>query len=115
MLCLRSYFESLQKRELFQLVCLIENTQRTATVYHVPWNASESIVNLDLPGVVVLDTSAVPDVFDLRARNNDAEPTRVLPGRAQNSVRVLMPDDRAAPWGFHDATIVDLAGATGRS
>ena len=34
--------------------------------------------------------------------------TWVLPGRAQNSVRVLIPDDRVAPWGFHDATLVDM-------
>ena len=60
----------------------------------------------------MLDTSAVPDVIGLQARNNDAEPTWVLPGRVQNSVRVLIPDDRVASWGFHDATIVDMAGAT---
>ena len=90
-LCLRSYCESLRVRELFpqplfQLVCLIDNTQRTVTVYRisgaiasgdsrleadrcgisfwnqlqVPWNAPESIVTLDSPGVVVIDTSAVP-------------------------------------------------------
>ena len=63
----------------------------------------------------MLDTSAIPDVIGLRARNNGAEPTRVLPGRAQNSVRVLIPDDRAAPWGFHDVIFVDMAGATGLS
>ena len=73
-------------------------------------------MTLDSPGVVVLDTSAVPDVYiGLRARNSNAEPTLVLPGRAQNSVRVLIPDDRAAPWGFHDATLVDMTGATGPS
>ena len=72
---------------------------------HVPWNAPESIVTLDTPGVVVLDISAFPDVLGLRGRNDDAEPVRVLPGRTQNSVRVLIPDDRAAPWGFHDVTL----------
>ena len=139
-LCLRSYCEYLHVRELlpdplFQLVCLIDNTQHTSGAMAsgdslpkadlcgisfrnqllVPRNAPESIVTLDSLGVVVLDTSAVPDVIGLRARNNDAEPTRVLPGRAQNSVRVLIPDDRAAPWGFNDATLVDMAGATGPS
>ena len=59
--------------------------------------------------MVVLDTSAVPDVVDLRAQIDNAEPARVLPGRAQNSVQVLIPDNRAAPWGFHDVTIVDMA------
>ena len=74
-----------------------------------------SIVILDSPGVVVLDTSVVPDFIGLRACNNDAGPTWVLPGRPQNSVRVLIPDDRAAPWGFHDATLVDMTGATRHS
>ena len=63
----------------------------------------------------MLDTSAVPDFIGLRARNDDAEPTQVLLGRAHNSVRVLIPDDRTAPWGFHNATLVDMAGATGPS
>ena len=73
--------------------------------------------DLNHAGAVVLDTSAIPDVIRLRARDNDAEPTQVLPGRAQNStsVWVLIPDDRAAPWGFHDVTLVDMAGATGPS
>ena len=52
----------------------------------VPCNAPESIVTLDSPGVVVLDTSAVPDVLGLQSHNDDVEPARVLPGRAQNSV-----------------------------
>ena len=79
----------------------------------VPWNAPESFVTLDSPGVVVLDTSHVPDVLGLRACNADAELTRVLPGSAQNSVRVLIPDVNAAPSGFYDVTLVDMAGETG--
>ena len=67
----------------------------------------KSIVSLDSPGVVVLDTSAVPDVIGLRARNNNTEPTRCYLGESRT-----VPNDRAAPWGFHDATIVDMAGAT---
>ena len=50
------------------------------------WNATESYVNLESPGVVELDTSVVPDVLGLRALYDDAEPIRVLPGMAQNSV-----------------------------
>ena len=122
MLRLQSYCELLPE-PLFQLVCLVDNYRHTVTVYRisgamasgdsrpkadrsgihfrnqlqVPWNAPESIMTLDSLGVVVLDTSAVPDFIGLQARNNDAEPTWVLPGRAQSSVRVLMPDDRAAP------------------
>ena len=65
------------------------------------------------PGVVDLDTSVVPDVLDLRAHYENAEATKVLPGRAQNSVRVLVPDTRAMPRGFHDVTLVDFTRATG--
>ena len=63
----------------------------------VPWNAAESVVTLDSPGVVVLDTSHVPDVLGLRTRNADAELLRVLPGRAQDSVRVLIPGSMTSP------------------
>ena len=77
------------------------------------WNAPESFVTLDSPGVVVLDTSVVPDVLGLRARYTNAKPTRVLPGRAQNSVRVLIPNARVTPLGFHDVTLVDMTGETG--
>ena len=38
-------------------------------------------MTLDSPGVVVLDTSRVPDVLGLKTRNADAEPERVLPGK----------------------------------
>ena len=74
----------------------------------ISWNASESYVNLESPGVVELDTSVVPDVLGLRALYEDAELTRVLPGRAQNSVRVLVPDARSKPRGFHDVTLVTV-------
>ena len=50
------------------------------------WNAPESYVNLESPGVVELDTSVVPDVLGNRALYEDAKPTQVLPGKAQNSV-----------------------------
>ena len=73
----------------------------------------ESYVNLDSPGVVKLDTSVVSDVLGLRAHYQNARPTRVLPGRAQNSVCVLIPDVHAVPRGFHDVTLVDMAGETG--
>ena len=47
---------------------------------------------LDSPGVVVVDTSRVPDILGLRTHNTDAEPVRVLPGRALDCVQVLIPD-----------------------
>ena len=34
-----------------------------------------------------------------------------VPGRAKKSV--LVPDDSAAPWGFHGVTLVDMADETG--
>ena len=77
------------------------------------WNAPESFVTLDSPGVVELDTSVVSDVLGLRVRYQNAGPTRGLNVRAQNSIRVLAPDARAVPLGFHDVTPVDMAGETG--
>ena len=70
-------------------------------------------MTLDSPEVVVLDTSVVQDVLGLKVRYPDAEPTRVLPGRIQNSVCVLVPDARATPRGFHDVTLVDMTRETG--
>ena len=65
------------------------------------WNAPESYVTLDSPGVDELDTLVVPDVpvLGLRVHYQNAKPTLVLPGRAQNSVCVLVPDARATPRG----------------
>ena len=73
------------------------------------------IRELESLGVVKLDTSVVPDVLGLRALYDDAEPIRVLPSRAQNSVRVLVPDARAMPRGFHDVTLLDMTKMTGRA
>ena len=47
------------------------------------WNTHESYV-------IELDTSVVPDVLDLRACYQNAEPTLVLPGRAQNTRTVCV-------------------------
>ena len=46
----------------------------------IPWNEPESVLTLDSPGVVVWDTSCVPDVLGLRTRNADAELVRKGPG-----------------------------------
>ena len=51
----------------------------------IPWNVSELFVTLDSPGVFVLDTACVPDILGL-TRYPDAEPVKVLQGRAQESV-----------------------------
>ena len=71
---------------------------------------AESYVNLESTGVVELDTAVVPDVLGLRAHYEDAKSTRVLPGRARNSVQILVPNTNATPRGFHDITLVDMTG-----
>ena len=70
-------------------------------------NAPES-VTWDSPGVADLDTSHVPDVLGLKARDAHAEVIRVLPGTAHDSVRVLIPDANVVACGFHDVTLVDM-------
>ena len=54
------------------------------------WHAPRSFVNLESPGVVKLDTNVVPDVLSLKAFYDNAETVQVLPGRAENTVRVLV-------------------------
>ena len=73
-----------------------------------PWNAPEAFVTLDSPGVFVLDSAHVPDVLGLRTRYPDAAPVKVLKGRAQESVQVLIPDMKGTDRGFHDVTLVDM-------
>ena len=66
-------------------------------------------MTLDLHGVFALDTTYVPDVLGLRTRYPGAEPVRVIPGRARESVRVLILDVRVTDRRFHDVTLVDMA------
>ena len=40
---------------------------------------------------------------------DDADPVRVLPGMAENIIRILVPDDHAELWGFHDILLEDMA------
>ena len=51
---------------------------------------------LTSPEIVVLD------MVGLHVYDDKAARVRVLPGDFLNIVRVLVPDDRAAPRGFHD-------------
>ena len=53
------------------------------------WNPPKTCVDLNSPGVVVLDTTVVQDVLGLRAFNKEAALVRVLPGASPNIVRVL--------------------------
>ena len=59
------------------------------------WNAPKSFIDKESPGAVTLGTSVVPDVLGPRVFYEDAEPVWVLPSMAENSVRILVPDDRA--------------------
>ena len=52
-------------------------------------------------------------VLGLKTRYADAETERVLQGRAQKSLRVLIPDTNVADCGFHDVTLLDMAEAIG--
>ena len=58
---------------------------------------------------MVLDTTVIPDVIGLHVFHDQAALVRGLPGHSKNIVRVLVPDDRAAPRGFHDPLIDDLS------
>ena len=124
---------------LIQVVCIVGDTHQTAPQDYIvdtmasensqpgadrkgidfrvhvqiPWNAPESVGTLDSPGVVVLDTTCVPDVLGLRTRYADAETVRVLPGRARENVRVFIPDTNVADHGFHDVTLLDMAETVG--
>ena len=77
--------------------------------FRTSWNPPKVYVDLTSPGVVVLDTTVVPDVIGLHAFHEEAALVRVLPGASKNIVRVLVPDDRTALQGFHDLLIEDLA------
>ena len=77
--------------------------------FRTSWNPPMIYVDLTSLGVVVLDTTVVLDVIGLHAFHEEAELVRELPGASKNIVRVLVPDDRAAPQGFHDLLIEDLS------
>ena len=74
----------------------------------VSWDPPKTCVDLTSPGIVILDTTVVPDVFGLHAFKDEAALIRVLPGDFPKIVRVLVSDDRAEPRGFHDL-IEDLS------
>ena len=78
---------------------------------HIPWNATEAFVTLNSPGVFVLDTARIPDVLGLRTQYPDAAPVKVMKGRAPESVRVLIPDEKGSDRGYHDVTLIDMVDA----
>ena len=78
---------------------------------HTLWDPSVNTCDdITWPGVVVLETTIVPDVVGLHAFDDRAPVFRVLPGDFGNTVRVLVPDARAEPREFHDILIENLSG-----
>ena len=71
------------------------------------WDPPKTYVDLTSPGVVVLDTTVVPDVIGLHAIDDQAALVCVLPSDFPNIFRVLVPDDRAEPRGLHDLMLED--------
>ena len=72
--------------------------------------------NLCLLGVVDLDLSVSPDVFGLRAFDENLPITRILPGSSPCELRLLLPDSMIGKEGFHDVVVENLtASSTWRS
>ena len=61
-------------------------------------------------GVMDLDLSISPDVFGLRAFDNEKPVTRMLPGSSPCELRLMIPDDKLGKDGFHDVIIENLSG-----
>ena len=80
----------------------------------ISWDPPKTYIDFTSPGVVVLDTTVVPDVVGLYAFDDKAALVQVLPGDFPNIVGVLVPDDRAAPRGLHDLLIEDLSSTEAR-
>ena len=72
----------------------------------VPWDAPEAVV--DLSAAVLRDLELIPDVIGLSGRWSEAAGCRILQGRDERSVQVLIPDSRGLERDFHDVTIVDM-------
>ena len=72
-------------------------------------NVSGSIqMNMDLLGVMDLDLSISPDVFGLRAFNEDSPITRMLPGSTRCELWLMQPDAKLGMDGFHGIIIDNL-------
>ena len=67
-------------------------------------------------GVVDLDLSVSPDVFGLRAFEENLPITRMMPGSSPCELRLLLPDSMIGKEGFHDVVVENLtASSTWRS
>ena len=67
---------------------------------------------LDSLGVLDLDLTVCPDVFDLTAFDDEMPVTRMLPGSGQCDLRLLIPDAGIGQKGFHDVVIENLLGTS---
>ena len=67
-------------------------------------------MNMYSLGVMDLDLSISPDVFGLRAFDNEKPVTRMLPGSSPCELRLMIPDDKLGKDGFHDVIIENLSG-----
>ena len=65
-------------------------------------------MNMDSLSVMDLDLSISPDVFGLRAFNEDSPITRMLPGSNPCEIRLMLPDAMLGMDGFHDIIIDNL-------
>ena len=66
--------------------------------------------------MVDLDLSVSPDVFGLRAFEENLSITRMLPGSSPCELRLLLPDSIIGKEGFHDVVVENLtASSTWRS
>ena len=74
-------------------------------------DGSEAI-NLCSLGVVDLDLSVSPDVFGLRAFEENLPITRMLPGSSPCELRLLLPDSMIGKEGFHDVVVENLTASS---
>ena len=73
---------------------------------YVPWDAPEMVVDLKLANTVPLRN--VQDVFGMVGRCDSAKESRILQGRDERSIQVLISDSRGLDQNFHDVTVVDM-------
>ena len=60
--------------------------------------------------VMDLNLSISPDMFGLRAFDNEKPVTRMLPGSSPCELRLIIPDDKLGKDLFHDVIIENLSG-----
>ena len=68
--------------------------------------------DLDSLGVLDLDLTVCPDVFGLKAFDDEMPVTRMLPGSGQCDLRLLILDAGIGQKGFHDVVIENLLGTS---